>query len=122
MFAGAFVSKQLLSLKNLNEYRFRSQLTDAHLNSSLKVATAQFVVPDINMLVNAKRFQVSSSCSAVNKYYRIFSLTSRISGLYFGLDLWGRLVGPVISFGPEKNIHFNLRNLLKSINMVRSIE
>jgi len=44
----------------------QSQLTDVHLNSVLKVATAQSLVPDINMLSIAKRCQASSSHSTMN--------------------------------------------------------
>jgi len=67
MFASTYVCEQLFSSINLNKSRFRSQLTDAHLNSTLKVATAQHLVPDINMLVNAKICQVSSSRNAMSK-------------------------------------------------------
>jgi len=67
MFGSTYACEQLFSLMNLNKSRFRSQLTDSHLNATLKVATAQTLVPDINMLTNAKRCQVSSSHSAVNK-------------------------------------------------------
>ena len=52
---------------NLNKSRFRSQPTDSYLNATLKVATAQTLVPNINFLTNAKRCQVSSSHSAMNK-------------------------------------------------------
>jgi len=45
----------------------RSQLTNAHLNSTLKVATGQSLVPDINMLATAKGCQVSSSHSTMKK-------------------------------------------------------
>jgi len=38
---------------------------DAYLN--IKVATAQSLVPDINMLVTVKACHVSSNCSAMNK-------------------------------------------------------
>jgi len=64
IFTSTYVGEQLFSLINLNKSRFRSQLTDAHLNSTLKAATAQSLEPDINMLVTAKRYQASSSRSA----------------------------------------------------------
>ena len=41
--------------------------TDAHLKSRLKVVCAESLVPDTNMLVNAKGYQVSSSRSTMNK-------------------------------------------------------
>jgi len=44
MSASTYVCEQLFSL-NLNKSRFRSQLIDAHLNSTLKLATAQSLVP-----------------------------------------------------------------------------
>ena len=68
MFATIFVCKQLFSLMKSNKPRSCFQLTDAHLNSTLKVATTHSLVPDINMLVTAKRCQVSSSRSAMNKW------------------------------------------------------
>jgi len=45
----------------------RSQLTNTHLKTTLKVATAKSLVPDINMLATAKGCQVSSSHSTMNK-------------------------------------------------------
>jgi len=67
MFASTYVGEQLLSFMNLNKSRFQSQWTGMQLSSTLKFATTQSLVPDINMLVNAKRCQVSSSHSAMNK-------------------------------------------------------
>ena len=55
---------RLFTLINLNKSRFRSQLTNAHFNSLLKVATAQTLVPDMNLLTVAKRF---STLHATNK-------------------------------------------------------
>jgi len=66
MFTNTYVCEQMFSL-SLSKSRFRSELTEAHLNLTLKVATAQSLVPDINILVNAKRCQISSSCRAMNK-------------------------------------------------------
>jgi len=45
----------------------RSHLTNAHLNSTSKAATAQSLLPDIDMLTTAKGCQVSSSHSTMNK-------------------------------------------------------
>jgi len=66
MFASIYVYKQLFSL-NLNKSQYRSQLTNPHLSSTTKSATAQSLVPDINVLVNAKRCHISSSRSAMEK-------------------------------------------------------
>ena len=38
--------------------------------------------------------------------------------LFLDVIFGGRLIGRIISFGPEKNMHFNLRNLLQSINLI----
>jgi len=56
MFATTYACEQLFSL-NLNKSRFRSQLTDAHLNSTLKVVIviAQSLVPDINKACKCQR-------------------------------------------------------------------
>jgi len=53
LFSSIYVCEQRLPLVNLNKSRFRSQLTDAHLNSTLKDAVAQYLVPDMNIVVNA---------------------------------------------------------------------
>lgn len=64
MFGSSYVCEQLFSVMNLNKSRLRSRLTDEHLNSIMKIATAQSIVPNIDVLVQAKRCQVSgSSCS-----------------------------------------------------------
>jgi len=55
MLISTYICEKLFSLINLNKPRFQSQLTDAHFNSTLKVAAAQSLVPDINMPVTAKR-------------------------------------------------------------------
>jgi len=75
MFTGTYVSEQLLSLMNLNRSRYRSQLKNAYLNSTLKDATAHCLVPDINTLVTAKRSQVSSSRSAQDSIWKMQGLT-----------------------------------------------
>jgi len=53
-----YVCVQLFSL-NLKKSRFRSQLTDAHLNPTSKVAAAQSLVADINMLNDFKFLRVA---------------------------------------------------------------
>ena len=47
--SSTYVCEYLFSLMNLNKSRFQSHLTDVHLNSTLKVTTAQSLVPDINV-------------------------------------------------------------------------
>ena len=64
MFGSAYVCMQLFSLMNLNKSRFRSKLADMHLSSMLKVAMTQSLVPDIDLLTNAKRCQVSLNRTA----------------------------------------------------------
>ena len=66
MFGSTYVCEQLFSVMKLNKSRLRSQLTDGHLNSTLKVATAQSLLPNIDALVQAKRCQVSGSSNARN--------------------------------------------------------
>ena len=53
-------------MMNLNKSRLRSQLIYEHLNSTLKVATAQPLVPNIDALVQAKKCQFSGSNSTIN--------------------------------------------------------
>jgi len=67
MFASTYVCDKLFSFMDFSKSQFQSQFKNAHLNSMLKVVTAQSLVLDINMLTNAKRFQVSSSRSTINK-------------------------------------------------------
>ena len=66
MFGSTYVCEQLFSVMKLNKSRLRSQLTDEHHNSTLKVATAQPLVPNIDALVQAKRCQVSGSSNITN--------------------------------------------------------
>ncbi|XP_076029064.1 general transcription factor II-I repeat domain-containing protein 2B-like [Oratosquilla oratoria] len=57
MLGSTSVCEQLFSVMNLNKFRLRSQLNDDHLNSTLKVATAQSLVPNSDGLVQAKRWE-----------------------------------------------------------------
>jgi len=54
-----YVCVQMFSLMNLKKSRFRSQLMDAHLNPTSKVAAAQSLVPDINMLNDIEFLRVA---------------------------------------------------------------
>lgn len=66
MFGSTYVCGQLFSVMNLNKSRLRSRLTDEHLKSTMKIATAQSLVPNIDALVQAKRCQVFGSSSTRN--------------------------------------------------------
>ncbi|XP_063857826.1 general transcription factor II-I repeat domain-containing protein 2A-like [Scylla paramamosain] len=61
-----YVCEQLFSLMNLNKSGLRSRLTNEHLNSTLKVAIAQSLAPNIDELVQTKRCQVSGSSTTRN--------------------------------------------------------
>jgi len=58
MLTSTSVCKQLLSLMNLNKSLSQTQLMDVHLKSTLKDATSYPLVPEIDMLVTAKRCQI----------------------------------------------------------------
>lgn len=66
MFGSTYVCEQLFSLMNLNKSGLRSRLTNEHLNSTLKVAIAQSLAPNIDELVQTKRCQVSGSSTTRN--------------------------------------------------------
>ncbi|KII65907.1 hypothetical protein RF11_03301 [Thelohanellus kitauei] len=48
----------VVSVKNLNKSKYLSKLTDMHLNSALKVSTAQTLTSDFDGFVSAKRCQI----------------------------------------------------------------
>lgn len=62
MFGSTYVCEQLFSVMKLNKTKHRSQLKDSRLNSVLHIATRN-TRPDIDMLVQKKRCQVSGSKS-----------------------------------------------------------
>lgn len=64
MFGSTYVCEQHFSVMNINKTRLRSKLSNEHLNSILKVATAQSLVPNFDELVHSKRCQVSGGNSS----------------------------------------------------------
>lgn len=61
MFGTTYVCEQAFSVMNVNKSKLRSQLTDTHLNSIMKVAVTQTLAPDVDALVKEKRCQASGS-------------------------------------------------------------
>ncbi|XP_043437632.1 general transcription factor II-I repeat domain-containing protein 2-like isoform X1 [Prionailurus bengalensis] len=62
MFGSTYVCEQLFSVMKLSKTKFRSQLKDTGLHSVLHIATRN-IRPDIDILVQKKRCQVSGSKS-----------------------------------------------------------
>lgn len=60
MFGSTYLCEQLFSTLKNNKTPERSRLTDQHLQSILKIATAQQIEPNFEDLVKEKRCQVSS--------------------------------------------------------------
>ncbi|KAM3850917.1 general transcription factor II-I repeat domain-containing protein 2A-like [Vipera latastei] len=61
MFGSTYLCEQLFSVMRVNKSAHRSQLTDAHLHSILRVSTTQNLSPNVDELVARKRCQTSSS-------------------------------------------------------------
>ncbi|KAG7516011.1 general transcription factor II-I repeat domain-containing protein 2-like [Solea senegalensis] len=51
MFGSTYLCEQLFSLMKLNKTSHRSRLTDEHVNSILRISSAQSLTPNINELV-----------------------------------------------------------------------
>ncbi|XP_071059499.1 general transcription factor II-I repeat domain-containing protein 2A-like [Pseudochaenichthys georgianus] len=60
-FLGAHMCEQLFSTMNFNKSKFRSRLTDEHLQAILRVSTASSLKPNVAQLCERKRCQVSTS-------------------------------------------------------------
>ena len=60
MFGSTYLCEQLFSLTKFNKSSTRSKLSDEHLQATLRLATSQNIVPNIDALVVAKRCQLSS--------------------------------------------------------------
>lgn len=60
MFGSTYLCEQLFSLLKVNKSTHRSRMTDEHLKSTMRIASAQELKADISSLVAAKRCQVSS--------------------------------------------------------------
>lgn len=65
MFGTTHLCEQVFSVMSINKTKLRSRLTHKLLNNILKLAATQDVTPDIDVLVKAKRFQVSGAKSRV---------------------------------------------------------
>ncbi len=50
MFGTTYVCEQFFSMMTINKTKLRSRLTDNHLNSTLRIATAQSFSPEIDEL------------------------------------------------------------------------
>lgn len=59
MFGSTYSCEQMFSIMNLNKTSHRSRLTDQHLVSVLKVATAKDIKPRIDEIISKKRCRVS---------------------------------------------------------------
>lgn len=60
MFGSTYLCEQLFSLMKNNRNPERSRLTDQHLSSILKIASAQHIQPNFDNLLCEKRCQISS--------------------------------------------------------------
>jgi hypothetical protein len=64
MFGSTYVCEQFFSSMKINKSVFRSRLTDEHLRATLRLATSRDIKPNIEVLVSAKRCQLSSQTGA----------------------------------------------------------
>jgi len=64
MFGSTYVCEQFFSSMKLNKSALRSRLTDEHLRATLRLATAHDIKPNLDVLVSAKRCQLSSQSSS----------------------------------------------------------
>lgn len=60
MFGSIYLCEQLFSLMKNNKNPERSKLTDQHLSSILKIASAQHIQPNFDDLLCEKRRQIFS--------------------------------------------------------------
>ena len=60
MFGSTYVCEQFFSSMKANKSVIRSRLTDEHLQATLRVATSNQFKPNIGLLADAKRCQLSS--------------------------------------------------------------
>jgi hypothetical protein len=61
MFGSTYQCEQLFSIMNGNKSPVRNKLNNIHINSIVKIASAEKFSPDINKLVSEKRCQFSGS-------------------------------------------------------------
>ena len=60
MFGSTYVCEQFFSSMKVNKSVLRSRLTDEHLQATLRLVSSHKVMPNIEVLVDAKRCQLSS--------------------------------------------------------------
>ena len=65
MFGSTYVCEQFFLSVKLNKSALRSRLTDEHLRATLLLATAHDIKPNLDVLVSAKRCQLSSQSSSI---------------------------------------------------------
>ncbi|XP_071059422.1 general transcription factor II-I repeat domain-containing protein 2A-like [Pseudochaenichthys georgianus] len=61
LFGSTYMCEQLFSTMNFNKSKYRSRLTDEHLQAILRVSTASSLKPHVAQLCERKRCQVSTS-------------------------------------------------------------
>ncbi|XP_073681619.1 general transcription factor II-I repeat domain-containing protein 2A-like [Garra rufa] len=61
LFGSTYLCEKLFSTLNFNKSKYRSRLTDDHLQAILRVSTASSLKPNVARLCERKRCQVSSS-------------------------------------------------------------
>ncbi|KAM9305583.1 general transcription factor II-I repeat domain-containing protein 2-like [Gastrophryne carolinensis] len=61
LFGSTYLCEKLFSTLNFNKSKYRSRITDAHLQAVLRVSTASSLTPNVARLCKSKRCQISSS-------------------------------------------------------------
>ncbi|KAL7825009.1 hypothetical protein SRHO_G00342210 [Serrasalmus rhombeus] len=61
LFGSTYLCEKLFSTLNFNKSKYRSRLTDEHLQALLRVSTASSLKPNVARLYERKRCQISSS-------------------------------------------------------------
>ena len=61
LFGSTYLCEKLFSTMNFNKSKYRSKLTDEHLEAILRVSTASSLKPNVARLCDRKRCQVSGS-------------------------------------------------------------
>ncbi|KAA8587860.1 hypothetical protein FQN60_016722 [Etheostoma spectabile] len=61
LFGSTYLCEKLFSTRNFNESKYRSRITDGHLQAILRVSTVSSLMPNGSQLCERKRCQVSVS-------------------------------------------------------------
>lgn len=61
LFGSTYLCEKLFSTMNFNKSKYRSRLTDKHLQAILRVSTVSSLKPNVSQLCERKRCQVSGS-------------------------------------------------------------